>query len=380
MTTPGSPTASRAYPPVHRLTTRGQFLVFALVMLTIAAAISFPAARGYQGRGFDIQWWHTLALNFLGVGFVLAMARPVWRLLDATPLAPGQRWRNGAARLAAWAGYSILDGTWAHGVTMFIVWLFALDSALLADPENSWTGQILGGAFGFGFLLMAHVVFQRGHERQELLLVERSLAQARLQALSLELQPHFLFNTLNGIAALSRDDPPRAERMLLGLSDLLRLTLESGIDGEIPLRRELEQLDLYLELQGMRFGRRLTVVRDVDPAALEARVPVLLLQPLVENALTHGIGPRPGPGRLELSAQREGGTLVLRVRDDGVGLRPQGLQERTGVGTTRARLAEMFGTGQSFTLRSAAGGGAVAEIRIPFTQATSDESAPGRTG
>ena len=143
------------------------------------------------------------------------------------------------------------------------------------------------------------------------------------------------------------------------------MTQQAGADGHVSLRRELEQVDLYLELQSMRFGPRLTVVRDVDPAVLGARVPGMLLQPLVENALAHGIGPRPGAGRLGLSARREGEVLVLRVDDDGVGLAPE-RRERTGVGTTRARLAAMFGEAQRFTLAPAHGGGTAAELRIPY--------------
>jgi len=362
--------ASRVYPPVHRLVTRGQFLTFALAMAALAGGIVFPATRDLQGRGYDIQWWHTLTSNYLGLAFLLVAARTVWRLFDATPLAPGRRWRNGLARLLIAAAYAVVDGTWARGANILTVWLYGLDPGFLSEPEQRWPMQVLGGAFGSLFLLVAHVVLQRSHERQQLLLVERSLAESRLQALSLELQPHFLFNTLNAIASLAREDPPRAERMLLRLSDLLRITLHSGMNGAVPLQQELEHLDLYLDLQEMRFGPRLTVVRDLDPATLDARVPGLLLQPLVENALTHGIGPRPGPGRLEITSRREGEALVLRVRDDGVGLAPGAeRRERTGVGTTRARLAAMFGTSQAFTLAPAAGGGTVAEVRIPFTLA-----------
>jgi two-component system, LytTR family, sensor kinase len=359
---------SRVYPPVHRLTTRGQFLVFALMMVSLVGAIAFPAARDYQGRGYNVTWAYTLTENLLSLAFLLAVARPVWRVLDGTPLAPGRRRRNLAARLLCCGVYAVAEGTWTHAATVSTVWLFGVDARMLAEPDKQWGQQILAANFGFLFLLAAHIVLQRSHQRQQLLLVERSLAEFRLQALSLELQPHFLFNTLNAIASLSREDPARAERMVLRLSDLLRMTLDSGTNGAVPLQRELEHLDLYLDLQEMRFGPRLTVVRDFDPGTLGAKVPGLLLQPLVENALTHGIGPRAGPGRLELTSRREGETLVLRVRDDGVGLPPEAeRRERTGVGTTRARLAAMFGSAQAFTLRPAPGGGTLAEVRIPFT-------------
>jgi two-component system, LytTR family, sensor kinase len=343
-------------------------LVFAAIVLAIVGFVTPPTARDFYGRGYDVHWWHVLTSGLFGVGFFLAMARPVWRVLDALPLAPGLRWRNSAARICVGAAYAALDGTWAYLAAIFTVWLYGLDPRLLAEREARWTYHVVQGMAGFAILLIAHTVLQRSHEIRQREALERSLALARLQALSLELQPHFLFNTLNGIAALVREDPRRAERMLVRLGDLLRMTLRTGADGEIPLRHELEHLDLYLDLQNMRFGTRLTVVRDVDPATLSARVPSMLLQPLVENALTHGIIPRAGPGRVELTARREGQMLVLRVRDDGVGLAPgPERRERTGLGTTRARLAAMFDGAQSFTLSPASDGGTVAEVRIPFT-------------
>jgi signal transduction histidine kinase len=359
---------SRAFPPVHRLTTRAQRLVFAAIVLGIVGFATPPTARDFQGRGFDVHWWHVLTNGLIGLAFVLAMARPVWRVLDTIPLAPGHRWRNGAARLGLGAAFAALDATWAYAATIVTVGLYGLDARLLAEREAAWTYHFVQGLAAFAILLIAHTILQRSHETRQREALERSLAIARLQALSLELQPHFLFNTLNGIAALMRDDPRRAERMLVRLGDLLRITLRAGADGEIPLRRELEHLDLYLDLQNMRFGTRLTVVRDVDPATLSARVPSMLLQPLVENALTHGISQRGGPARVEVTARREGQMLVLRIRDDGIGLAP-GVErrERTGLGTTRARLMALFDSAQAFSLYPAAGGGTVAEVRIPFT-------------
>jgi two-component system LytT family sensor kinase len=364
---------SRAFPPVHRLTTRAQWLVFVAVVLAFVWFATPPTADDLQGRGFDVHWWHVLTNGLIGLAFVVAMARPVWRVLDAVPLAPGHRWRNGAARLGLGAAYAALDATWAYAATIVTVWLYGLDARMLAERDAAWTYHFVQGLAGFAILLIAHTILQRSHQIRQREALERSLALARLQALSLELQPHFLFNTLNGIAALMRDDPRRAERMLVRLGDLLRITLRAGADGEIPLRRELEHLDLYLDLQNMRFGTRLTVVRDVDPATLGARVPSMLLQPLVENALTHGISPRAGPGRLEVTARREGQMLVLRVRDDGVGPAP-GVDhgERTGIGATRARLAALFDGAQTFSLSPADGGGTVAEVRIPFTSDFAD--------
>lgn len=219
-------------------------------------------------------------------------------------------------------------------------------------------------------MLLAHVVIQRVHRsryrQRRAAELEASLARARLHALSKELQPHFLFNTLNGIAALVQEDPRLAEAMLVRLGDLLRVTLDEGREGEISLRLELEHLDLYLDLQQMRFGPRLAVVRDVPPDVLQAQVPAMLLQPLVENALTHGIGPKPGPGEVGITARRMGDRVSITVHDTGRGLSPV-VKESTGVRNTRARLAAMFSGDYRFALESRGDGqGTLVTIEIPF--------------
>src|SRR6185295_17004621 len=164
---------------------------------------------------------------------------------------------------------------------------------------------------------------------------------------------------------LVREDPKTAEAMLVRLSDLLRLTLEGGGGGELPLAEELSRLELYLAIQRMRFGSRLDVKRRIDPASLAARVPSMLLQPLVENSLENGIGPRPGPGTIEIGATRDGGRVRLSVKDDGIGL-TRVPRERTGVTNTRARLAALFAGDFTFEMTTPAGGGTLVAITIPF--------------
>jgi signal transduction histidine kinase len=349
--------------PVHRRTTWAQWLVFTAVILVLVHGAADSSTRELHARGVGVQGWHMLVVGFVGAAVYLGSAWPVWRVLDALAMEPGRLWRSGALRGLACVAYVAIDALVTLALLVLAVHLLGADPRLVAEYSRP-VDVVIRGTAGFAVLVLAHAVLQRIHERAQRAALARSLAEARLRALSLELRPHFLFNALNGIAALVREDPRRAERMLVGLGDLLRLTQQAGVDGQVPLRRELEQVDRYLELASMRFGPRLTVVRDVDPSTLGARVPGMLLQPLVENALAHGIGPRAGPGTLELSVRREGETLVLRVRDDGVGL-PAQPRERTGVGTTRARLAAMFGAAQRFTLASEAGGTA-AEVRIPY--------------
>jgi two-component system, LytTR family, sensor kinase len=200
--------------------------------------------------------------------------------------------------------------------------------------------------------------------------LEAQLAQAQLQTLKMQLQPHFLFNTLNAIAGLVRDSRNKAAvDMLAGLSDLLRYTLENAGKQEVPLKEELEFLELYLDIQQMRFSDRLTVDMQVMPETLDAVVPNLILQPLVENAIRHGISRRAAAGTVGVSAHRDEGLLRLTVFDDGPGLsRDDGAPPVEGVGlsNTRARLAQLYGDRQRFTLTEREGGGVEVKLVIPF--------------
>ena len=186
----------------------------------------------------------------------------------------------------------------------------------------------------------------------------------------MQLNPHFLFNTLNTISSLMHKDVEAADRMLARLSDLLRYALESTDAQEVPLRQELDFLGGYLEIQQARFGERLTVDREIDPVTLDARVPNLLLQPMVENAIQHGIAPHARPGRIVLRARRHDGRLDLEVEDNGGGL-PAGesLVEGVGISNTRARLQQLYGADHRFLLDKAPGGGLLVKILIPWNEA-----------
>lgn len=194
------------------------------------------------------------------------------------------------------------------------------------------------------------------------------LADARLGALRAQLDPHFLFNTLNAVSALVERDPRGVRRMISRLSELLRHSLEEGA-SEVTLQRELELLDRYLDIMRVRFGDRLHVTVEAEPDVMDALVPNLVLQPIVENAIKHGVAPRETGGRIAVSARRMGERLVLRVSDDGPG--PGGSTEPPGAGVglanTRARLAEMHGAAQHLhLLPSDDGPGTIAEVSLPF--------------
>jgi signal transduction histidine kinase len=198
--------------------------------------------------------------------------------------------------------------------------------------------------------------------------LEARLAQAQLEVLRMQLHPHFLFNTLHAISTLVRSDPDAAEQTIAQLSDLLRLTLDNIGREKIPVKDELEFIDRYLAIQQTRFGARLTVRQRVDPGVLDALVPSQILQPLVENAIRHGIGPRAKGGAVDIDVSERHGCVVIRVSDDGRGMPAGGAAALTlGVGltNTRARLAELYGPGDHLTLSSDPLGGFVAEIAVP---------------
>lgn len=201
--------------------------------------------------------------------------------------------------------------------------------------------------------------------------LERRLAEARLMALQMQLNPHFLFNTLHTISALVHKDPDEADEMIARLSELLRLALENTDAHEVSLHEELDFLQRYLEIEQTRFGERLKVIRHVEPDALDARVPNLLLQPLLENAIRHGVESLSRPGRIELRAWREGNRLCLEVSDNGEGV-AAGQVVRPGVGlsNTRSRLRHLYGDRQTFRLRRRPEGGLTVSITLPFVPAS----------
>jgi signal transduction histidine kinase len=191
------------------------------------------------------------------------------------------------------------------------------------------------------------------------------LADARLNALRAQLNPHFLFNTLNAISTLVEEDPRGVRRMIARLGDLLRHTLDEGDEQEITLARELEMLRRYLEIMEVRFQGKLEVSIESEPSLDEALVPNLVLQPLVENTFRHGLAAMQTLGRVDVRAVRDNGDLVLTVRDNGRGPAWE-MREGVGLTNTRARLRQLYGARHSLALSAAQGGGALVEIRMPY--------------
>jgi hypothetical protein len=292
------------------------------------------------GRRWPVSWRSGVLARHLGIMLLLAPAQIVacytahYLLLRAVGRAP-------APGLPAWLGglgAPILWGT----LTAFLYYWLILGIHAAFRYQRMYRDQVVAGAE-----------------------LEGQLAAARLDALRLQLQPHFLFNTLNAISAFVGAEPDLARRMLSRLGELLRGTLEREA-AEIPLAEELTLLAPYLDIQRIRFGERLAILLEVAPDAEPGLVPTFMLQPLFENAVEHGVTRRSGEALIRLRAERSASQLRLELTDNGPG--PSGDREGVGLRNTRERLARLYGAAHRLEVASAPGGGAVVTATFPFRE------------
>lgn len=241
---------------------------------------------------------------------------------------------------------------WAHEMTFAFSTYFhwnLLIYALLVAGEHAWRYRA------------------RSRERElETSRLEERLARAELEALRAKLNPHFLFNALSSVAELIHESPEKAEQTVVELSELLRAVLRNEDAVEVALEEELGFVERYLRIEKLRFEGRLLILWNISPDTLSARVPRLVLQPLVENAVRHGLAARPEGGKLEITSVRRGAKLELMVTDDGVGLGRETPCWRVGLDSTRARLEHLYDVDSVLALEPRPGGGAIARIVIPY--------------
>jgi signal transduction histidine kinase len=235
-------------------------------------------------------------------------------------------------------------------------------------PAPLLLGWLLIAALTWIAVLTLSYAWRYRKEALEASRLQAELAEAQLHALKSQLHPHFLFNALNAVVTLTPSDPPAAKRVVILLSDLLRRALADAEVQEVPLAREIEFARSYLEIEQVRFPNRLSVEVSVDPRAEQALVPHLVLQPLVENAVRHGIGPKAGPGTVRIEAGLDRGAVRLSVIDDGVGPSVAARSRGAGVGlaNVRARLARLYGDRASLECGARPGGGFAALVRLPL--------------
>jgi two-component system LytT family sensor kinase len=325
----------------------------------------------WQGRSEPfwrcLQWvmpeywiWAAFTPAILWLGRRLPLERRRWVRRGALHLLLG----GAVAALHLFAAMSLMfwmDPPQPPGTTFGAYYLKGFFRWFLVENLFYWI--VLGAGAAWGHALKARERELRASR------LESQLVQAQLQALRMQLHPHFLFNTLNAVSVLVRKGEDHAAvRMIAGLSDLLRLALESSGAHEVPLRQEIDFVERYLEIERIRFQDRLDVEVALAPETLDALVPNLLLQPLVENAVRHGIARSASASRIRLSSELGDGTLTIRIRDDGPGPGPAPLAGGGGVGlrNARERLFRLYGAAQELRLERAEGGGTLVTVRVPF--------------
>lgn len=312
---------------------------------------------------------------------------PVWAALSPLIFRFARRFPIEQSRWLRNLIISIVAGlciTVAHrAIYLFIAWLLYIAADNSIDSlrylfYHLFLFNLPTGFMSYGvILLVSHVInyYKRLRDEElkatqlkaELAEAQLQAARAQLQALKMQLHPHFLFNTLNSISALLDEDVEKADEMLARLGDFLRLTLENPGAQMIALRDELEFLRRYLEIEQVRFQDRLSVEIEIEPEVLDARVPNMILQPIIENAIRHGISQRLGKGHIRICASRKDSTLKVEVQDNGPGIAP-GDQAKAGVGlgNTIERLKQVYGGSQSFDIKSGPTGGTIVTLRFPF--------------
>jgi hypothetical protein len=355
---------------VDKISEWGRVWAIGFVLWTVLAFLGAAGTHVYNVTIGGPETWAQLLAWYMTISVV-------WSFLTPPVYALARR-------------YSFERGNWKmvlplHIVASIVVTCIGASIIVWLEPYVTWTPEahlpffphMLSRAFmdlqryWYILLITQALDYYRKYRERELesSQLEAQLAHAQLEVLKIQLEPHFLFNTLNSIAALARNDGPAAENMTLQLADLLRFSLDAMGVHEVPLSRELTILQKYVDIQQTRFQDRLQVDMDIAGNTLSALVPNMILQPLVENAIRHGIGPRRAPGLIRVCTRQVFDELWMEICDNGMGLtRFGGVVPSEGVGlrNTRARLQQLYNHDHRLTLEDAPGGGCVVKIHIPF--------------
>ncbi len=369
----------KTFPPVSARTTAPTLLrlsgwagLWTLVGLAIASELYLSS--NFLGR--SVTWGEAIRDSLEDWYAYGLLSIPVIWLARRFPPERGSRWATAAIHLGAALVFSL-----AFVALRAVVG--KVDGVIAGEPASF--GEVfhplLVRTFPFNLLVYGVIItvshaldyYSKYNEQTvQTLELEKHLTEARLQALLHQLKPHFLFNTLNGIASLMHTDVDAADRMLVRLSELLRITMSHTGAPRTSLRDEIAFLERYLDIEKIRFRSRLEVVIAIDGDAIDAQVPSLILQPMVENAMRHGVEPHARTGLIELRGCRRDGDLVLTVSDNGAGIPAGGFaREGIGVANTRARLEELYGDRQKFELVNRPEGGMCVRITIPFSTSAS---------
>jgi len=361
------------------------WLVSFCVWIPLSVYAAFVIYVWERNSGASVQFTPILTKHLLMYGFSALLTPPVYYLGRRYPLESG-KWAKHL--LLHIAGSLLFAGI--HAV--FRIWTLPIQDASIAVPYSKlmliWR-FFVSYTVDFSVFMywpivgVAHLVaYRQKYLDRELRTAElqAQLAEAHLRALKMQVHPHFLFNTLHSISSLMHTDVNAADKMLSRLSDLLRLGLESADTQECPLRQELRFLDSYLQIEQVRFSDRLSISMEIDPDTYDATVPYMILQPLVENAVRHGVSKLTKKGKIRIRASRENGWLRLAVQDNGPGfsLAEEGEGGGLGLSNTRERMEKLYGERQRFSVQRFPEGGVEVCVLVPF--ARHDKKVPSRAG
>ena len=345
--------------------------IWTFIGLVFTAQFYFASYRSERPMPFVDAVYMQMIWAYL---FALATPLVLWTV-TRMPIERDSWIRNALLHLPI----SIVLGVLLTALGRVLIWLrwgWPYDKPLTFESIVRFVIANFTEAIGIYMLIAltgyAFSYYRRFREGQvKTLQLEAQLSQAQLHALKMQLHPHFLFNTLHSISALLNKDADAARKMITRLGDFLRLTLENSGSQEVTLRQEMEFLSCYLEIERIRFQDRLVTHVDVAQQTLDAKVPNLILQPIVENAIRHGIAPRSTKGLIEIEAKQRNGRLRIQVRDNGPGLSAHRTSENVfkkglGLANTETRLEQLYGSAQSFKLSNNPEGGLIVTLEIPF--------------
>ena len=356
---------------------------FRFVAITFAAWTAFGLLLGFQAyvnasSGGTVLLSQALRFALTRCWIYAALTPPIFWLTRRYPFSAETWPRSAAVHALTFLAYD------AAYVLLRLAFWPPVNTATLQPVarslESTWAltrSSVADQLWMYGSIVAVALTIQYYQEFRRRQLREADLkarvAEYELQILKLQLHPHFLFNTLNGISALMERDVKTAREMMLRLSDLLRIALSHTSAKEVSLREELDFIEAYLAIEQMRFGPRLQVRMQIDPETFDARIPNMILQPLVENAVRHGIADRRAGGAIEVASVRQNGKLLITISNDGpqaINQPIEGGSSGLGLGNTRARLLQLYGTAYNLKINGRPQGGVDVRLEIPFHETT----------